>query len=343
MSTKKRTVTLKDVAEMVGLSQATVSLALGPRAATSGVAEKTRLRVQKVAAHLNYRPNYIAQSLASGHSNTIGVIVPAISEGYYAMAIAGIEDALQQHEYYFLVSSHQWDEVHLQNLLHMMQQRGVEGVVVVNTRVGDLSIPSVRIGDTESHANAVNIYLDERSGTRQAMHYLHRNGHREIAFFRGDRESTATNPRWQGTLEAAHDLGIRVCGERVVDLEQHRSQGVDYIGAIGYSAAQELLSRGVNFTALLAYNDASAIGAIHAFQDAGLRVPEDVSVIGYDNIAASAYERPRLTTIEQPVRKMGNLATQLLMEMLSGQADWAPVQVEPTLIERQSVQRIEVQ
>lgn len=331
-------INLKYLAELLGLSQATVSLALSPSAETSGVAAKTRERVQQAARALNYSPNFSASSLASGRSYTIGVVMPAISEGYYSTIIAGIEEYLLHRNYFFLVASHHWEPELMKAVPEAMKRRGVEGLIVVNTALPDLSLPSVRIGDTAQHHRSACIRLDEEKGTRLALEYLVSQGHREIAFFRGDTASTTTQERWNGILRAASEMGIRVDRKRTVQLKIDRSKGNVQLGWLGYSAAQELLERKVPFTALMAYNDSTAIGAMRAFLDAGLNVPRDVSVVGYDDIPAAEYERPALTTVRQPLMEMGAAAAKTLLQLVQNEKIETDILIDPTFVVRASAQ-----
>jgi len=337
MSDARRSVNLKELAEMLGLSQATVSLALGRSPETSGVARKTRERVQKAAEQLGYKPNFHARSLASGRSATIGILVPTISDGYYSSIIGGIEEYALECGYYFLIASHHWKKGLIEQLPGTLQSRGVEGLVVVNTLMPDLGIPSVRVGDQKCHVNSTSIYLNEEWGTKLALEYLFEKGHREICFLRGESESTATDARWNGILKAASALGIIVDAQRTIQLTLGEAKGSEYMGWIGYKAAQELIKRRTRFTALFAYNDATAIGAMRAFQDHGMRIPSDISVMGYDDIPGAPYERPALTTIRQPLFQMGRSAADILIRRLAGEPFADTRIVTPELIERDSV------
>ena len=343
MAKRREPVTLKALAEALGLSQGTVSMSLSPDAESSGVALKTRQRVLKAAAEMNYRPNYHARSLSSGRSYTIGVIVPAISEGYYSTLIAGIEEYLQAADYFFFVTSHRWKEDLIERLPDMLARRGAEGLIIINTIIDHgLSLPTVRIGGSKPQQNSTNVSLDEERGTRLALEHLVKQGHRRIAFFRGERESTATAERWAGIKKAAKDLGIKVDPQLTVQLTLRDSQPSAQAGGVGYQAAKELLGRKVDFTALLAYNDSTAIGAIRCFEDAKLRVPQDVSVVGYDDIPAAEYERPALTTVHQPLQKIGSMAAKVLLNAIGGEALPPKILIEPELAVRMSTMSLRI-
>lgn len=332
---------LKALAEHLGLSQGTVSMALSPEAESTGVAAKTRERVLKAAAELNYRPNYHARSLSRGRSYTVGVVVPTISDGYYSTLIAGIEQHLLEKDFFFFVTSHRWNRERMENLPLALANRGVEGIILVNTTLDhDLQLPSVRIGGPKLYPNSTNVRPDEELGTRLALEHLVSLGHREIAFFRGEPESTATEERWEGIRKAARALHIKVDPSRTVQLNLEGIRATAGDSWVGYSAAQELLRRKVSFTALVAYNDSTAIGAMRAFRDAKIRVPEDVSVIGYDDIPSAQYERPALTTVHQPLQRMGAESAELLLARIAGRRVRSEILIEPTLIVRESVERV---
>jgi len=316
-------------------------MALSPNAESTGVAAKTRERVLRAAQELNYQPNFYARSLSSGRSYTIGVVVPAISEGYYSTLIAGIEHHLTQADYFFLVTSHRWNREKMEQLPKALMSRGAEGLILVNTFMNhEIELPSVRIGGSTRFANSTNVRIDEQLGVRLALEHLVSLGHREIAFFKGEVESTATEERWEGIEKAAREFKIRILKQRVVQLKL-RGDDEPIEGAWdGYSAAQLLLSRNASFTALFTYNDSTAIGAMRAFADKGIKLPQQISVVGYDDIPAAQYERPALTTIRQPLLQMGEQAAEFLLERIAGKRKRADVLVEPTLVVRGSTARV---
>ena len=330
-------VSLRFLAEHLGLSQGTVSMALSANVDETGVATKTRDRVLKAAARFNYRPNHHARSLSKGKSNTIGVIVPAISEGYYSTLISSIETHLLEQDYFYLVTSHRWNRELLNRLPDLLMGRGAEGIIFINTALDrDLPVPTVRIGGTKRHSHSTNVCLNEERGAQLALQHLYDLGHREIAFIRGEKESTATRARWNGIMHSATELNLAVRPELTAQLELGSWRASARYGYVGYHAANELLDRKAKFTALFAYNDSTAIGAIRALRDAGLRVPEDVSVVGYDDIPAAEYERPALTTVRQPLDKMGELAAEILLRAMDADSQPARILVEPEMVVRSS-------
>lgn len=221
----------------------------------------------------------------------------------------------------------------------MLVDRAVEGVILLNTPVLEtLSVPAVSISGHQKVRGVTNITVDHKMATLAALEHLVNLGHKEIAFFKGHKGSADTEYRWRGILHAAARLGINIRPEVTVQLQK----GVPVPGPSrpeeGYLYGQQLLATGRPFTALFAFNDISAIGAMRAFKDAGLRVPEDISVVGFDDIQASSYLMPRLTTVKQPLREMGELAAKQLLQRISNGNGRAPqtILLKPELVVRES-------
>jgi DNA-binding LacI/PurR family transcriptional regulator len=174
--------------------------------------------------------------------------------------------------------------------------------------------------------------LDHRRGARLALNHLIELGHEEIAFMKGSDVSPDAEDRWKAIREVAKELGIRMRMELIVQLT-----GDDATPQLGYPCAKELLARRRPFTALFAYNDISAIGSIRAFQEAGLRVPEDISVVGFDDIKIAVHNNPGLTTVRQPLEEMGEIAARALLNRIEEHADWVPdISIEPEFVVRNS-------
>jgi DNA-binding LacI/PurR family transcriptional regulator len=195
-----------------------------------------------------------------------------------------------------------------------------------------LPIPVVAVAGHRKIEGVTNIALDHRRAAELAMRHLHQLGHRHVAFMRGQSFSSDSDDRWKNLTAVSRELGIEVDPQLVVRLEQNLSSP-----ELGYPVAQELLQRKRPFTALVSFNDIAAIGAIRAFRDHNLRVPEDISVVGFDDIQGAAYHNPSLTTIRQPLRQMGTTAAKILLQRLRAQKeDPGHVAVLPELIIRES-------
>lgn len=332
-------VSLRSLAEYLKLSPATVSVVINDSPAAKAIPKHTKDRVLQAARKLEYRPNFFARSLSLKRGFMVGVLVPEISEGYAASIMRGIEDQLLSEGYFYFVASHRGKPDLIQEYPRMLIDRAVEGVILLNTPVVQaLSVPVVVISGHHRVPGVTNIAVDNRKATFDALEHLVKLGHRRIAFFKGHRGSADTEYRWKGILRAAAQLGIEVRPLLTIQLQRDAENPGPSVPEEGYATAQELLATREPFTALFAFNDISAIGAVRAFRDAGLRVPEDVSVVGFDDIQAAAYLTPRLTTVRQPLRQMGEMAAkQLLMRISNGHAK-APqlISLAPELVVRES-------
>jgi LacI family transcriptional regulator len=263
---------------------------------------------------------------------TIGVIAQEIGDVYGAMVISGVEQYLRERNYFFLTVIQRHDPRLLQTYSQLLVSRGVEGIITVDTSIAHHPLlPTVAIAGHKRMDRVTNIILDHRYAALMALRHLVDLGHRQFAFMKGPPASSDTDARWQAISEVAGELGIEMKLQFAPQTE---------IGATpepGYEATKELLARSRHFTALFAYNDLSAIGAIRALDEAGLRVPEDVSVVGFDDIPAASYSRPSLTTVRQPMQDMGQLAARTLLDQIEKRTSYVPeIAVEPELIVRQS-------
>jgi LacI family transcriptional regulator len=327
------TVTLKSVAERVGLTASTVSAVLNNSAAARSVPERTKKRILSAARELNYRPNFLARSLRANRTYTIGVILEEIGDAYGSVVMSGIEHFLRQHNFFFLTVAHRHDQALLETYSNMLRQRGVEGFITVDTFLSDEpSLPTVAVAGHRKIKGVTNILLDHHHAVALALEHLVALGHRKIAFMKGAKVSSDSDARWNAICQIAQKLEIEVRPELTVQL-----QGSDSTPNLGYPFAKQLLARKQPFTALFAYNDISAIGSIFAFQEAGLRVPEDVSVVGFDDIQSAGFITPSLTTVKQPLHKMGEIAARTLLDRIEGRMnDIAEIAIEPELVVRKS-------
>ena len=326
-------VTLKSVAEHLGLTPGTVSAVLNNSVASRSIPERTRSRIIEAARQLNYRPNFMARSLRVQRTYTIGVILEEIGDGYGSMIVSGVEEYVRERNYFFLTVAHRHDAQLLQTYSQMLLSRGIEGFLTVDTVLTDVpSLPTVAVAGHRKLENVTNIVLDHRHAAEQALQHLQALGHKEIAFLKGQPESADSAVRWAAICEVAREREIEINPARVVQLT-----GCDSTPELGYPFGKELLARRVPFTALFAYNDISAIGAMRALQEAGLRVPEDVSVVGFDDIAHASFCLPNLTTVRQPLKKMGRIAAETLLAHIEGSHEvGGEIAVEPELMVRQS-------
>jgi DNA-binding LacI/PurR family transcriptional regulator len=328
-------VSLKSLAEHLGLSKTAVSFVINRSPRAKSIPHRTQELIRTAARELNYRPNQLARSLRQQRSYTIGVVVPEISEGYAALVLSGIEDHLLQEGYFYFVVSHRHRNALIEEYPLLLQQRAVEGLIAVDTALSEgTHVPLVAVSGHRDVPGVTNIVLNHARGARLALEHLTKLGHRQMAFIKGQEFSSDTAVRWDSVCRAAAELGIEIKDRLVVQLE-----GESPSPELGYQVTQKLLASGEPFTALFAFNDISAIGAIKALREAGRRIPEDVSVVGFDDIQSAAFQNPGLTTVKQPLRQMGVLAAETVLRRIN-----APVKqpypkeiiVEPEFIVRGS-------
>ncbi len=331
----RRPITLKELAALLELSPATVSRVINGQADKYRIAADTRKRVLAVAAEHGYAANSVARSLRERRTYTIGVIVPEISEGYSTAVLAGIEDELLQAGFFYFVVSHRHRPELLAGYPRMLLARSVEGIIAVDTPLAEpLPVPLVAVSGHNHRPGVINIELDHDLAARLALQHLHSLGHRRIAFIKGQPVSSDTELRWQAIVESARALGLTIDPRLVVQLEKP-----DPGPEPGAEATRQLLARNLSFTALFAFNDVTAIGAVLALRAAGLRIPADVSVLGFDDIFAAATHNPPLTTIRQPLRAMGQAAAATLLSLIRGSlapSQPANLTVHPELVLRNS-------
>lgn len=335
-ATPSKPVSLRDLAAYLGLSRTTVSLVLNDSPVAQGLAPETRERVLKAAAELNYKANYFARMLNNKRSHMVGVLAPELSSGYDSEIFNGIERLLIERDYLYFVSSHNWDTDRIRQRLEVFAERGAEGVILINTPVAAGSVlPLVSIGSLESDLPITHITVDNAHGIRLALEHLHALGHREIAFIKGHTGSSDAESRWDACVAAMRGLGLRIDEANIVQLERI-DEGLSPIRE-GYIAGSQLLKASQRFTAVLAFNDLSAIGAINAFHDAGKRIPEEISVVGFDDVPAATIVHPSLTTIHQPLNRMGRLAaTEILDSIENTELKPRRILIKPELVIRQS-------
>jgi LacI family transcriptional regulator len=327
-------ISLKELARSLGLSPTTLSLVLNHSDKAQSIPQETKDRIFAAARGLNYRPNFFARSLRSQRTFSVGVLVPELSDGYSALVLTGIEDYLLQSGYMYLVASHRHKDNLIREYPRLLYERSVEGLLAIDTPYDqDLPLPVVSVSGHRKVPGVTNIVLNHDSAAQLGLEHLAKLGHRRIAFIKGQSFSSDTEVRWDAIRHAAKQLSICVHEALVTQME-----GLSASPEVGYQAALKLLKSGEHFTALFAFNDVCAIGAIRAFREAGKRVPKDVSVVGFDDIYEAAYHIPALTTIRQPLLRMGMLAAETLVKRIGDPDTEGPdvVQVEPELVVRES-------
>jgi DNA-binding LacI/PurR family transcriptional regulator len=330
---KKGAVTLKAVADYVGLTAGTVSVVLNNSKSASSIPEHTRARIMEAARKLKYRPNFVARSLRVKRTFTVGVITEEFGDAYGGGVLGGIETYLRENDYFLLAVAHRHDIKLQHSYADLLTSRGVEGLITIDTSVDEPPlVPTVAVAGHQRVENVTNIILDHRTAAKLALQHLKDLGHSRIAFLRGQLQSSDSITRWEALQEAAGELRIELFPELVLQIE-----GNDSTPDLGYPYGKQLIERKVPFTALVAYNDISAIGAMKAFREANLRIPHDISIVGFDDISIASFSIPPLTTIRQPLEEMGRIAAKTVVGLIEEQEEYVQeIAVEPRLIARGS-------
>ncbi len=322
---------LKIIAEYLDLSPSTVSFVLNDVPGRS-IPVATRERVRAAARKFNYQPSLIARKLQGQRINTVGILLPELGEGYHSQVMGGAGELFLLKDYFYFTVHHRHRPDLLRAYPEILHARGVEGILAIDTHLeAETGLPTVLVAGHTDLKQVSNIVLNSLHGAELAMGHLYDLGHREIVYMRGQIFSTDTEARWAATLNVARKLGLIVREDLIIRLEQD-----SHSPEIGYPGIRKLVAEGHSFTAVVCFNDVAAMGTIRALHDCGVRVPEDVSVIGYDDIQSACYHVPSLTTIRQPLQRMGQIAAQTLLDKLAGQETEALLQVEPELIVRES-------
>ena len=331
----ERPIKLKAVAQHLRLSPGTVSAVINDSPAAKHIPPHTRNRILAAVRELNYQPNFFARTLRKKRTYTIGIIAHEIGDAYSSPVIAGVENFLRQRNYFFLTGVHRHDPQLLENYTSLLLQRGVEGFITIDLNLPHrLALPTVALAGHRHHPGVTNIVLDHRKAAWFALRHLSELGHRRIAFMRGNPASSDSVDRWEAICEVAREFNIQMDPQLTVQIETQESSP-----ELGYPYAKKLLARNQPFTALFAYNDISAIGAIRAIREAGLQVPSDVSVVGFDDIEGAAFHNPSLTTVRQPLRQMGEVAAKTLLARIENEdsEDYPDeIAIQPEFVVRES-------
>jgi DNA-binding LacI/PurR family transcriptional regulator len=326
-------VSLKTLAAYLDLDPTTVSVVLNEVPGRS-IPEATRERIRKAALKFNYQPSFLARSLRNRRTMTIGILVPVLADGYHAEVMTGIGDSLLDEKYFYFIAHHRHRADLIQQYPRMLISRGAEGLITIDTNLVDrLPLPVVAIAGHRRVDGVTNVVLDNQRAAELSLRHLYDLGHRAIAFMRGQPYSSDSDARWQGIVHVAQDLGLIIRPELTIQLTKDLTSP-----ELGYPVVKQLLTHHRSFTAFLSFNDIAAIGCIRALHDVGLRVPQDVSVVGFDDIKEAAFQTPSLTTIRQPLHQMGALAVQTLLQQLRpcSNRELPQIAVAPELIVRES-------
>jgi LacI family transcriptional regulator, galactose operon repressor len=327
-------VTIADVSREAGVSAQTVSRALNNKGEISAA---TRERVLEIVERLRYRPNTLARGLVTQKTSTLGLVVPDIANPFFSEVVRGAEDAAYRSGYSMLLCNAMEDPAREEEALRTLEAQRVDGVILCSSRLSEgeframmTRLPAVILVNRESSENGLkSVCIDDEAGARYATQHLLHTSHRSIAFLAGPPASASGQRRAQGYRRALSEAGMPIDPALSVVCTPHLEGG--------YDAARQLLASRPAIDAFLCYNDLVAVGALQACAALGRRVPEEIAVIGCDDILLAALVTPPLTTLRSDKRALGAEAVRLLLRTLDGCTDGCEnVVLQPELVVRAS-------
>ena len=332
-------VTINDVSKRAGVSRATVSRVI---AGSGYVSDEKRKLIDAAIAELGYRPHALARGLRSNRSDIFGAVVVDVSSPFYAQMLGGIQrGAKAAGKSVLSVSGHAVAEDEAHAIVELLD-RACDGLILylenqlrpdVVALIAKSRIPVVTIGGNEFPDATVRIHIDNAGGARDAMAHVLAQGHRAITYLSGGLKYRDTHDRLRGMASALKDQGLT--------LDDIHIEHGDFIETFGYEATQRLLASGRRVTAIFAGDDDVAAGALLALKHAGKRVPEDISLVGYDDNFHARHLTPSLTTVRQPVDEVGRMAAELLCRLVAGEpVTETEITVPTQLVVRQSVGQV---
>ena len=344
---------MRDVAQTSGFSPATVSIVLNNAPLAQYIAPATKKKIEEAARKLGYRPNAMARFLRSKRTHSVGVMLFDITDPFCTPILRGIENSLYQASYAPILADAHNQKNRFERALVMLLERRVETlIVVVNCTLVDIhvlavfnkrNIPVISIGWDLPGDTVSSVMVDNEAGGRLALEHLHKLGHRKIAFIRGPKMLIDSAPRWKGIQKFASSVGHEIDQSLVTQLPDGLDPSSGFDG--GFRLTEELLQKRKKFTAIVAFDDLTALGVIRALTKAGIKVPDQCSVAGFDDVALSAMSSPSLTTVRQPLETMGNLAVNIILEGITAsqeKRDWtiSHQRTSPELVIRESTRAV---
>lgn len=324
-------VTLRTVAEAAGVSTMTASRVINNQ---PHVSPAKREAVLAAIDRLGFVPNALAQGLVVGRSHTVGLVAQFFESPFYALMLRGIEEELTREGYGLVVSSGHWDRAEEERCVQSLRSRQVDGIIVLTGSLGDAflatlaaEMPVVVTGRDLRAPRLHSLRCDDHAGARAATQHLLALGHRRIAHITGDAGHPDAHERERGYRDALQAAGIAVDARLI-------ARG-DYLETSGARAIDDLLNRGIEFSAVFAANDQMATGATQALHRRGYRVPDDISIVGFDDLLAARHASPPRTTVNLSVAELGRRAADALLQLLQGRQPTS-VAPEPKLVVRGS-------
>lgn len=348
-----RNTTLRDVAQQSGFSPATVSIVLNQAPLARYIPEQTRTHIEQTAKKLGYQPNLLARSLRSRRNRVLGVLVFDLSDPFCTPILKGIENTVYQASYLAVLADAQSEWSRFERHLEILLGQRVEGLIVIaNWILADINlladiekhdVPTVVIGRDLERTSVHSVLVDNEAGGYIALQHLHSLGHRKIAFIRGPKLLPDSGRRWSGVRAFARSAKLEIDPRLVVDLPDLRTPNSGF--EAGIKATEELLRRRRQFTAIMAFDDMTALGCMRTLALAGVKVPEKCSVIGFDDISPASLTVPALTTVRQPMEAMGDIAAAMIIDLLRAGPEIPELAVEirkmsPELVVRESTRSI---
>jgi len=342
---RHRMVTIRDLAYETGLSVATISVVLNQAPKAQRIPWSTQNRIQEAARRLGYTPNLMARSLRSSSTHNVGLLVFDITDPYCSVITGGIERSLSESGYMAVLTDLQNDPMRLHSCAKMLMERRVGGVMAIANPLyfekdlfdilSEFRVPAVIIGREMKENGFSSVVIENEIGTHALLKHIYKLGHREIAFIKGPEALNDSEPRWNGICAFAKKAKLRIRPELVAQIKGRNSSYEE-----GYHLTQALLKRGRRFTALVTFDDLTAFASIVALTSAGIRVPQDCSVAGFDDLPSAAFYNPPLTTVHQFLERQGFLGGDLI-KTLMGAGPGSKVKsihrrVVPQLVVRQS-------
>lgn len=343
--------TVRDVARASGFSISSVSIVLNNAPLARYMSQRARDHIKDIARRMGYSPNQLARSLRARRTRTVGVMVFDVTDPFCTPIVRGIETSLYDVSYLSVFADAHNDYDRFERYLEMMLERRVEGLIVLaNWLVVDIDllsdlekhrIPTVIIARQLQAGAVSSLLIDNETGGRMAMEHLFSLGHRQIAVIRGPKLVGDTAPRWRGVRLFSESMGLKLDPQLIVDLPNTFDPNEAFEAA--QSLTDTLLAR-QPFTAVLAYDDVTALGAMRALMKAKISVPEQCSVIGFDDVGPAAFASPPLTTIRQPMAAMGAAAVEIVAQGIEAAAQKKELETVhrkfvPELVVRQSTNK----
>jgi LacI family transcriptional regulator len=322
-------ITIRDIAKEAGFSASTVSIVLNNAPLARYIPTSTKSRIEAVARRLKYTPNQLARSLQSQRNHTVGVMVFDITDPFCTPILRGIENTLYQSSFISILADAHNERTRFERYLEMLLERRVEGLVVIaNWLLVDInlladlekrSIPTAVIGRELKTEAVSSVMVDNEAGARTAVEHLYKLGHRQIAFIRGPRLVTDSGLRWRGVRAFARSVKLDIDPKLVVEVPSVSDPNQGYDTA--FRLTEELLRSRRAFTAVMAYDDITALGAMRALIRSAIKVPEQCSVIGFDDVTPAALASPSLTTVRQPMENLGATAVRLVTDAIAARLE----------------------